>query len=197
MRQAQVLSVFHDHFNVMAITIALIARTKSVVVRRDRVSAWPFSIAVLVLVKPTVVAAPQRQIEVNAGQTLTIQCTARGSPAPYINWRLNWGHVCGDGVDSGRCQMTQALDPADPGLVTGTLTVRNVNAADGGAYSCEALNNQGFIFAIPDAIVNVIIGSYSSIENRLSFSLFRFRGSRCPTAPTGMSLQRSFILLLA
>ncbi|CAF4524399.1 unnamed protein product [Rotaria socialis] len=107
--------------------------------------------------KPVVVVAPQRQIQINVGQTLTIQCTARGSPAPYINWRLNWGHVCGDGSDNGRCSMAQVLDANDPSVVTGTLTVRNVNTADGGAYSCEALNNQGFIFAIPDAIVEVII----------------------------------------
>ena len=51
--------------------------------------------------------------------------------------------------------MAQSIDPSDPSLVTGTLTVRNVNTADGGAYSCEALNNQGFIFAIPDAIVDI------------------------------------------
>ena len=70
---------------------------------------------------------PQRQIQINAGQTLTIQCTARGSPAPYINWRLNWGHICGDGSDNGRCTMAQSIDPSDPSLVTGTLTVRNVN----------------------------------------------------------------------
>jgi hypothetical protein len=56
--------------------------------------------------------------------------------------------------------MSQSIDPNDPSLVTGTLTVQNVNSGDGGAYSCEALNNQGFIFAIPDAIVNVIIGSF-------------------------------------
>lgn len=108
-------------------------------------------------VKPTVIVAPQRQIQINAGQTLTIQCTARGSPAPYINWRLNWGHVCGDGSDNGRCIMAQSIDSNDPTLVTGTLTVNNVNIGDAGAYSCEALNNQGFIFAIPDAIVDVII----------------------------------------
>ena len=56
--------------------------------------------------------------------------------------------------------MTQSIDQSNPSLVTGTLTVRNVNVGDGGAYSCEALNNQGFIFAIPDAIVDVIIGLY-------------------------------------
>ncbi|CAF3609191.1 unnamed protein product [Adineta steineri] len=108
-------------------------------------------------VKPTITETPQRQIQINAGQTLTIQCIARGSPAPYINWRLNWGHICGDGSDNGRCSMAQTLNPNDASIVTGTLTVRNCRLSDAGAYSCEALNNQGFIFAIPDAIVNVVI----------------------------------------
>jgi dystroglycan 1 len=54
--------------------------------------------------------------------------------------------------------MAQSIDTSDPSLVTGTLTVRNVHTADGGAYSCEALNNQGFIFAIPDAIVDIVGG---------------------------------------
>jgi dystroglycan 1 len=119
-----------------------------------------FYLVILFSVKPTVVSAPQRQIQINAGQTLTIQCTARGSPPPYINWRLNWGHVCGDGTDSGRCTFAQAIDPNDPTLVSGTLTVRTVGPTDAGAYSCEALNNQGFVFAIPDAIVDITYGSY-------------------------------------
>ena len=141
----------------------------------------------LILAKPMITSPPQRQIEINAGETLTIQCTARGSPAPYINWRLNWGHICGDGQDNGRCQMAQALDPVDSSVVTGTLTIRNVNANDGGAYSCEALNNQGFIFAVPDAIVNVIIGSsYISPARRgvlcnRSMSILRPRSSSTTT----------------
>lgn len=61
--------------------------------------------------------------------------------------------------------MAQSLDTNDPTLVTGTLTVLRVTSNDAGAYSCEALNNQGFIFAIPDAIVNVII-SMSSVFNK-------------------------------
>ena len=65
--------------------------------------------------------------------------------------------------------MAQALDSGDITLVTGTLTVRNVNANDGGAYSCEALNNQGFIFAIPDAIVNVIIGLYFFVIEKIFY----------------------------
>lgn len=80
--------------------------------------------------------------------------------------------------------MVQSLDARDPTLVTGTLTVRNVNAKDGGAYSCEALNNQGFIFAIPDAIVNVIIGLYFSVVvkilvQRKLFSFILNRSRSC------------------
>jgi hypothetical protein len=63
--------------------------------------------------------------------------------------------------------MAQSIDQNDPSLVTGVLTILNVNANDAGAYSCEALNNQGFIFAIPDAIVNVIIGLYSIFKRIL------------------------------
>ncbi len=120
-------------------------------------------------VKPTVISPPQRQIQINAGDTLTIRCSARGSPAPYINWRLNWGHICGDGFDNGRCTIAQSIEDNDPTFCTGTLTIRNVNANDGGAYSCEALNNQGFIFAIPDAIVNVIIGMHVILKSRKTF----------------------------
>ncbi len=106
-------------------------------------------------VEPTVVSLPQRQVQINVGQTLTIQCTAHGSPPLYINWRLNFGHVCDDDSDNVRCKMVQAIDQNDPSLVSGTLTVRNVNVADGGAYSCEALNNQGFIYVVPDTIVDI------------------------------------------
>jgi len=125
-------------------------------------------------VKPTVTSPPQRQIQINPGETLTIQCSARGSPAPYINWRLNWGHICGDGSDNGRCSIAQSLNDNDPTLVTGTLTVRNVNANDAGAYSCEALNNQGFIFAIPDAIVNVINGLYFFLKRKIFYIKITF-----------------------
>jgi dystroglycan 1 len=135
-------------------------------------------------VKPTVVLSPQRQIQINVGQTLTIQCTARGSPAPYINWRLNWGHICGDGSDNGRCAMLQSIDQNDPSLVSGTLTIRNVNLADAGAYSCEALNNQGFVFAVPDAIVDVN-GLYFVKKSRIFYIELIFlnnsRGSNITT----------------
>ncbi len=37
----------------------------------------------------------------------------------------------------------------------GVLTIRNARAEDEGAYTCEALNNKGSIFAVPDAIITI------------------------------------------
>jgi hypothetical protein len=77
--------------------------------------------------------------------------------------------------------MAQSVDPSDPTLITGTLTVRNCKVNDGGAYSCEALNNQGFIFAVPDAIVNVINGLHFSLK--IKTKLIDFVSSLGPSSP--------------
>lgn len=37
----------------------------------------------------------------------------------------------------------------------GTLTIRDVKEADQGAYTCEAINNLGMVFGIPDSILTV------------------------------------------
>ena len=37
----------------------------------------------------------------------------------------------------------------------GVLTITNARPEDEGAYTCEAINNKGSIFAQPDAIVTV------------------------------------------
>lgn len=78
------------------------------------------------------------------GGTIEIKCEASGFPAPYINWRLNWGHVC----ESPRCFSTNENGK-------GTLMITDAVREDAGAYSCEALNSKGRIFAIPDAILSV------------------------------------------
>ncbi|XP_061934443.1 basement membrane-specific heparan sulfate proteoglycan core protein isoform X28 [Apis cerana] len=89
-----------------------------------------------------IVKPPVPMITLNIGEVLTITCTAIGVPTPEINWRLNWGHV------PPKCTMTSING-------TGTLTCPNIQPEDQGAYSCEGLNNAGFVFAIPDAIVMV------------------------------------------
>lgn len=81
-------------------------------------------------------------IHLEISEVLVITCTAIGVPTPEINWRLNWGHV------PSKCTMTSVNG-------TGTLTCPDMQLGDQGAYSCEALNNAGFVIAVPDAIVVV------------------------------------------
>ncbi|CAH4038670.1 unnamed protein product [Pieris brassicae] len=81
-------------------------------------------------------------VRLNPGDTLTLVCEAVGVPTPLISWRLNWGHV------PQKCTST-----SERGI--GRLTCSNMQPEDSGAYSCEAINNSGTVFAIPDAIVYV------------------------------------------
>ncbi|XP_045489882.1 basement membrane-specific heparan sulfate proteoglycan core protein isoform X8 [Pieris rapae] len=81
-------------------------------------------------------------VRLNPGDTLTLVCEAVGVPTPLISWRLNWGHV------PQKCTST-----SENGI--GRLTCSNMQPEDSGAYSCEAINNSGTVFAIPDAIVYV------------------------------------------
>ncbi|XP_053982835.1 basement membrane-specific heparan sulfate proteoglycan core protein-like isoform X1 [Hylaeus volcanicus] len=89
-----------------------------------------------------IVKPPPPMITLERGETLVIVCTAIGVPTPEINWRLNWGHI------PPKCTMTSVNG-------TGTLTCPDIQTEDQGAYSCEGLNNDGFVFAVPDAIVMV------------------------------------------
>jgi hypothetical protein len=91
---------------------------------------------------------PVRSISVSVGTTFTIECQAQGFPIPFINWRLNWGHTCSEP----RCYFTN-----DHGH--GIITITNAQFSDQGAYSCEAINSEGRIFAIHDTIVEVKRGN--------------------------------------
>lgn len=93
---------------------------------------------------PIITVPPVAEIEVELGSTFTIICEAVGVPTPLIVWRLNWGNIpSGDRVEviseEGR----------------GRLTVSDARYEDAGAYTCEAINTRGSIFAIPDALVIV------------------------------------------
>ncbi|CAK1554719.1 unnamed protein product [Leptosia nina] len=81
-------------------------------------------------------------VRLNPGDTLSLVCEAVGVPMPLISWRLNWGHV------PQKCTST-----SENGI--GTLTCPDMQTEDSGAYSCEAINNGGTVFAVPDSIVYV------------------------------------------
>ncbi|XP_025163883.1 basement membrane-specific heparan sulfate proteoglycan core protein [Harpegnathos saltator] len=89
-----------------------------------------------------IVKAPPPMVVLEPGDVLILTCTAVGVPIPEINWRLNWGHI------PSKCTTTSING-------TGTLTCPDIQPENQGAYSCEALNIGGFVFAVPDAIVVV------------------------------------------
>ena len=82
---------------------------------------------------------------VEQGGRIVVNCEAIGVPTPLIVWRLNWGHI-----------------PKAPRVFTsssggrGTLTITDARVTDSGAYTCEAINNKGSVFAQPDIIITVI-----------------------------------------
>ncbi|KAK2825049.1 hypothetical protein Q7C36_018976 [Tachysurus vachellii] len=88
---------------------------------------------------PVVTSPPEQSITASRGQTVTFTCTAMGMPIPIITWRLNWGHIPSSNSENGH----------------GTLTVRDVKEGDQGAYTCEAINAKGLVFAIPDGVLTL------------------------------------------
>ncbi|KAL2104346.1 hypothetical protein ACEWY4_001214 [Coilia grayii] len=95
-------------------------------------------------VAPTVTSPPQESMRAERGATVTFTCTAVGTPTPIITWRLNWGHI----PVSSRITMTSENG-------RGTLTIRDVKEGDQGAYTCEAINAKGLVFAIPDGVLTL------------------------------------------
>ncbi|XP_020284881.1 basement membrane-specific heparan sulfate proteoglycan core protein isoform X6 [Pseudomyrmex gracilis] len=89
-----------------------------------------------------IVKPPPPMVVLEPGNLLVITCTAIGVPTPTISWRLNWGHI------PAKCTTTSVNG-------TGTLTCPDIRTEDQGAYSCEAVYNAGFVFAVPDTIVVV------------------------------------------
>ncbi|XP_076839971.1 basement membrane-specific heparan sulfate proteoglycan core protein isoform X4 [Brachyhypopomus gauderio] len=93
---------------------------------------------------PTVTSPPEESITAVRGQTVTFTCAAIGVPTPIITWRLNWGHI----PATNRISMTTKNG-------RGTLTIRDVKEGDQGAYTCEAINAKGLVFAIPDGVLTL------------------------------------------
>lgn len=98
---------------------------------------------------PTIVRPPPPTVRVCPGDTVEITCKAVGRPIPIISWRLNWGHTCITN-EPDRCECVCKRGDGE-----GKIIIRNVQEKDQGAYTCEAMNNKGNLFAIPDAILEL------------------------------------------
>lgn len=55
-----------------------------------------------------------------------------------------------------KIQQPSAWGQAGVVVSRGELTIRQARADDEGAYTCEALNGKGSLFAVPDTIVHVL-----------------------------------------
>lgn len=113
------------------------------------------------LVLPTITKAPPGERTAHHGDTVDISCEATGLPTPLIVWRLNWGHV-GDAPRVTYSTERQNGGTASlwggrsPGVARGRITVRGARDEDEGAYTCEAINSKGNVFAVPDTILHVL-----------------------------------------
>lgn len=92
--------------------------------------------------KPVISKPPPPMVHLHQHDTLIITCTAVGIPTPEIVWRLNWGHI------PPKCRTTSVNG-------VGELICEDIQAEDQGAYSCEAINIKGSVFAVPDTILVV------------------------------------------
>ena len=107
---------------------------------------------------PTVTRAPPNESLIRQGETVEIICEAIGVPAPLIVWRLNWGHTApAPRVTSTTEKLQDTSAWGQSGIVVsrGKITIRQARVEDEGAYTCEAINSKGTIFAVPDTILYV------------------------------------------
>jgi len=109
----------------------------------------------VVLAQPTITVPPPGELTAHHGDTVLISCEARGIPTPLIVWRLNFGHV----ADPPRVTYNtdqEEVGPGRPGVGRGQISIRQARAEDKGAYTCEAINSKGNVFAITDTILHVL-----------------------------------------
>jgi len=111
------------------------------------------------LAPPTVIKAPPNETLARQGDTIIIICEAIGVPPPLIVWRLNWGHTApAPRVTSTTEKIQDSSAWGQRGAVVshGEITIRQAQSEDEGAYTCEAINSRGTVFAVPDTIVHVL-----------------------------------------
>lgn len=84
--------------------------------------------------QPRILTSPYQDVTVYLGDTVAVECLAKGTPAPQISWVFPDGRVW------------HSASPAE-GRVTlhpnRTLTIRDASFADRGVYKCVASNTAG------------------------------------------------------
>ncbi|XP_005406584.1 PREDICTED: matrix-remodeling-associated protein 5 [Chinchilla lanigera] len=84
--------------------------------------------------QPRILAAPSQDVTVHLGDTISVECLARGTPAPQISWIFPDGRVWHTASTAeGRVTLHENR----------TLSIRDASFADSGVYRCVASNAAG------------------------------------------------------
>ncbi|XP_049806711.1 Down syndrome cell adhesion molecule-like protein Dscam2 [Schistocerca nitens] len=92
-----------------------------------------YSVEIIVNVPPTWRVEPH-DMEVIAGQRVTLACAAEGSPAPHIHWMKDTGSLPPQYQELDNTRMNYKI------LQNGSLLIHSVQPDDRGYYLCQASN---------------------------------------------------------
>ncbi|CAL4074045.1 unnamed protein product, partial [Meganyctiphanes norvegica] len=108
------------------------------------------TVTLLVIESAVLEWVTQGPVQVEEGETLVLECHARGNPPPAIHWDYN--------------HATNAFDPSRVDIQgNGTLRVSGMRPEDGGIYGCTAGNMGGLVRA---EITVDVAGSGSKVLGR-------------------------------
>ena len=93
-----------------------------------------------VLIPPTWNIQPPTQIQSEAGQSLTVDCSVNGVPSPLVFWRREMGPPLDVGSNTNASSRWQIA-------ANGTLSIRQLETEDAGPLYCAAINPGGALLA--------------------------------------------------
>ena len=110
-----------------------------------------FSLAV-----PAITGFPERDIIAVRKSSVSIQCRATGYPLPDILWYKDIQDQIRPSI---KYQISSFIQEQDGfGFVSSALTLRSIEAADGGSYTCKAVSGLGGYSATTDSnSIHIII----------------------------------------
>ena len=107
--------------------------------------------------KPSFVESPL-EAELHTGQTMTLECQAKGFPIPSIKWKFKSkseseftdistrSDLCSFLQirlgDTNNCKQMNVENTSDSNFVRSVLTIGKVDIDNSGAYKCEAMNDK-------------------------------------------------------
>ncbi len=108
------------------------------------------------------------QYQVNEIFPVTFECSATGTPPPYINWLLNGSQLEGlpgyrSRVSLGNASQPMAVETGGGTIysVTRSLTLSNTTDGDSGTYTCEAFNNNTQTPSVTQDFELFVIGNHN------------------------------------